>query len=338
MSLGNVLVIRPGALGDAVLTLPALRALYDAGADSVTVLGIPSSWAFLHPSQCPVRIADFSSSTWLGLFADGATLSTQARAILENTQTAVVYLNDDTNGIQQCLMRCGVSNVLVIDPPVATPFHMTLNTAQNFDCFDPERTDDHAARQLLDPLSHIIADANAADILPFAMRADFSNWLGAVQASDATSFAIHPGSGGQKKCWPAGQFAELAAHVSEKTGLKALVFFGPADDEFRNEFSAAIRLGTNWEAVENRPLRDVMARLCSCRFYVGNDSGLSHVAARIIPVLSIFGPTDPGTWAPLGERVRIVQAPGGNLNALDADTVLEVLEPWVAGPGSASLT
>jgi len=91
MSLGNVLVIRPGALGDAVLTLPALRALYDAGADSVTVLGIPSSWAFLHPSQCPVRIADFSSSTWLGLFADGATLSTQARAILENTQTAVVY-------------------------------------------------------------------------------------------------------------------------------------------------------------------------------------------------------------------------------------------------------
>src|SRR5437868_2018183 len=90
MVLGHVLVIRPGALGDAVLTLPALTALCEptVGAQRVSVLGTPSSFAFLPRDAEKLRIVDFSSSAWLGLFVPGASLSTEAATLLKSIQTA----------------------------------------------------------------------------------------------------------------------------------------------------------------------------------------------------------------------------------------------------------
>jgi ADP-heptose:LPS heptosyltransferase len=48
------------------------------------------------------------------------------------------------------------------------------------------------------------------------------------------------------------------------------------------------------------------------RLYIGNDSGITHLAAAVgTPVVAVFGPTDPGVWSPRGERVRVVSCAGG---------------------------
>jgi heptosyltransferase-3 len=112
--------------------------------------------------------------------------------------------------------------------------------------------------------------------------------------------------------------AELAQH-----GVSPLVFFGTADDAVRREFDAAMPSGVAWTRAANRPLREVLALLTLCRGYLGNDAGLTHLAARACPVVALFGPTAPAIWAPLGRDVRILQAPDGNLSKLKPAGVLE---------------
>ena len=68
--MARTLVVRLGALGDAVLTLPALAHLIARG-DDVTVLGVPASWGFL-PSSGPIAIADAESAEWRALFSGEA--------------------------------------------------------------------------------------------------------------------------------------------------------------------------------------------------------------------------------------------------------------------------
>jgi len=94
---------------------------------------------------------------------------------------------------------------------------------------------------------------------------------------------IHRGSGSPKKCWP--HFDELLKRMPGATVLK-----GPAEGEVRP-----------------LPLADVCSLLRGCRAYIGNDSGITHLAAYLgVPALALFGPTDPRIWGPIGRRVRII--------------------------------
>jgi ADP-heptose:LPS heptosyltransferase len=72
------------------------------------------------------------------------------------------------------------------------------------------------------------------------------------------------------------------------------------------------------------PLRVLGALLARAALYVGNDSGVTHLAAAWgAPTLALFGPTDPAQWAPLGPRVRTLRAPDGRMPSLGVASVLE---------------
>jgi heptosyltransferase III len=76
-------------------------------------------------------------------------------------------------------------------------------------------------------------------------------------------------------------------------------------------------------AVRIDNLFELACWLATARLYIGNDSGITHLAAAVgIPVVAIFGPTDPGVWAPRGERVRIVS---GNLADISVDQALDAV-------------
>jgi heptosyltransferase-3 len=105
---------------------------------------------------------------------------------------------------------------------------------------------------------------------------------------------LHPGSGSPGKCWP--YFRELANRLDRVSFL-----IGPAEPEF--DTGAYPRL-------ENLPLREVARELASAQGFIGNDSGITHLAAYLgCPTIAIFGPTDPGVWGPVGRRVTILRNP-----------------------------
>jgi heptosyltransferase III len=79
--------------------------------------------------------------------------------------------------------------------------------------------------------------------------------------------------------------------------------------------------------LEGLDLVEVAATLAVCQSYLGNDSGISHLAAAVgTPVTALFGPTDPAVWRPLGPAVRVVRATAGSeLRSIRVETVLHAV-------------
>jgi hypothetical protein len=291
------------------------------GAENLLILGTMASWGFVRQDHNGLRVRDFSSSEWLGLFSEGAPLGECARAALSRIHSAVVYLIGDTTPAVRALKAHGIKDVLTVAPPLAVYREVSAP---------------HATRQLSGPLlqwvtpeqieqAHALPDAGQDPFLRLdeveKHRALYGLGLDAVPAGGFV--AIHPGSGGRSKCWPAQRFARVAVDLACRDGVVPLVFFGPADTSAREEFEAAVPPGVEWQPVEMRPLREVLALLSLARGYIGNDSGISHLAARVCPTVAIFGPSNPQVWSPVGARVRVVRAPEGHLERLSIDAVEE---------------
>jgi heptosyltransferase III len=108
---------------------------------------------------------------------------------------------------------------------------------------------------------------------------------------------IHPFSGSRHKNWPIDRFRELAARLTMRVQWCA----GPEES-----LSDAVRIDNLW---------DLARWLAGARLYIGNDSGITHLAAAVgTPVVAVFGPSDPRVWGPRGDRVRIVSGQLANMS------------------------
>lgn len=131
----------------------------------------------------------------------------------------------------------------------------------------------------------------------------------------------HPGAGKIPNRWPAKSFAEVANELSNSENAAILITAGPMD---REPVAAMVAgLSGDYHVVDNEPIRRVAALLQSADLVITNDTGIMHVAAGVgTPVLSLFGPTDPAQWAPIGERHRYLRGEEGNIANIRRDDVL----------------
>lgn len=120
---------------------------------------------------------------------------------------------------------------------------------------------------------------------------------------------LHPGSGGKRKNWPFPRFKTLAERL-HALGRRVHWCIGPAEEE--------LALPRGAEMIAEPSLRALARVLSSARAYVGNDSGITHLAAACgLRTVAVFGPTDPRVWAPLGPHVRVVNgAPWPGVDAV----------------------
>ncbi len=116
---------------------------------------------------------------------------------------------------------------------------------------------------------------------------------------------IHPGSGSAKKNWPLNRFCAVAAHL-QREGRRVTWCLGPAELERGGIADALYRYGEVLHS-EDSPV-ELARRLAGARAYLGNDSGITHLAAALgVPTLAVFGPTHPQVWAPRGKHVHVVR-------------------------------
>lgn len=169
----------------------------------------------------------------------------------------------------------------------------------------------HAARHLAGPVTSAAGYLDALPmptlVCPRPERLHGRSWLDGEMGHGVRPLAVHPGSGGKRKCWPARRFAELAARLR----VPILLLEGPADSEACREVAEAIPPSVRVARATDVPLSRLAALLAESRGYIGNDSGVSHVAGALrVPTVAVFGPTDPAVWAPRGPVVSLVTARG----------------------------
>lgn len=125
----------------------------------------------------------------------------------------------------------------------------------------------------------------------------------------------HPGAGKVPNRWEAARFAALAEALAKEFGVSTLITCGPMDDEPVREMTQ--RLTIRFVVVRGKPIREVAAILSLANLVISNDTGVMHVAAGVgVPVLSLFGPTAPEQWAPIGVQHRYLRGIGGDINAI----------------------
>jgi ADP-heptose:LPS heptosyltransferase len=121
---------------------------------------------------------------------------------------------------------------------------------------------------------------------------------------------MSPGASGNLKRWPVSHFARFCRHVVVELGAPVLVFGGPTEMDLLRVLAAQTRGCRHIATAECLHLRQVAALLSQSRLYVGNDSGLMHLAAASgTPVVALFGPTVPHIYLPTWVPARAVVSP-----------------------------
>jgi ADP-heptose:LPS heptosyltransferase len=132
---------------------------------------------------------------------------------------------------------------------------------------------------------------------------------------------IFPGSGSRIKNWPTENYGALADKLRDKAA--PILMLGPAEQDMARFFESR-----NMAVMSGLALGEVAGLAAMARCFVGNDSGVSHLAAAAgARGIAIFGPTDPARWAPLGEVAVIRREP---LDALEPEEVLASLTDLIS--------
>ncbi len=120
--------------------------------------------------------------------------------------------------------------------------------------------------------------------------------------------ALAPGAAyGSAKCWPTDRYAALADRLISEFHASVILFGSPGEREVAERIAAQMRHRPVMLAGQTS-IGDLPALLSRCRIFIGNDSGAMHVAAAVgLPVVAIFGPTDPFGTSPATEQLSLVQ-------------------------------
>lgn len=298
----RALVIRGGALGDFLLTLPVLRALREVSG-TLEILAYPQFGSLARDARLADGFRSIEYGPLAGFFARGATQDPQLRAYFASFDVVVSYLFDPDGIFSESLQSAGVKN-LVIGPHKPVP-------------------GSHAIDQLTKPLATVGISA--------VERAVFLDLE--LEPCKTPLLALHPSSGSPSKNWPPSRWNALGELLLAEFPQLHLVIVGGEADRVALDALEPLKAHQRVEFLENHPLDVLAKRLGTAHAYLGHDSGISHLAAALgIPSLLIFGPTSPATWAPPHPRVEVLRAPDGDLLQLDVPTVLAAAKKHLLPP------
>ncbi len=303
----QILIIRPGAIGDTLLTLPviqALRAKYQAA--HITLVGNAAVLPLALTAGIVDAVADYEQWQWSELFSPVGIRTPAMLSLLEQCKLVICWLRDSDGVVRHNLQQAGVKHLIIASgrPPEGQRVHIT--------------------RYLMETIGLPFDTIDTIDLTRWQLPLKPEDSLLDGGTGKKPRFAIHPGSGGARKCWPVASFAEVIERLWQH-GNSVLLLAGPADAERINYLRQHLALDQPLlTRLEDAPLLEVAQHLRQCQRYLGNDAGITHLAAMLgVPTIALFGPSDPIIWRPVGPKVKVIQA--AELEQLSVQTVLNAL-------------
>lgn len=139
------------------------------------------------------------------------------------------------------------------------------------------------------------------------------------------SAVVHPGSGSREKCWPFCNFLQII-HRLHQSQVQGVLVTGPAEGWIEDEWDGS-GLPPNWSWLQSPPLIKLAGLLKRAFFYLGNDSGITHLAASCgTRTLALFRKDLEPLWKPYG-RASVLS--GTSLEEIDAHRVWAIIQDWL---------
>jgi ADP-heptose:LPS heptosyltransferase len=299
--MNRIVIVHMGGVGDLIQALPLMRAVRIKWPEAhVTLIGRPERAALAQRAGLVDACADFDSS---GRLAPAA------------ADLVIDFLGAGT------VQRSHAARVLTVEPlppPAWTGSAAAWILKQAGDALG------------LPPVPETPEITLPAAVLDGARASLAAKGIGGAFA------AIHPGSGSPKKNWPLDRFMEIARRLRQAGRRQVAWLAGPAEAERRT----LAPLGRQETVLADLALEQAAGVLALADLYIGNDSGITHLAAavrrpglpgrrrgkpggRATPTVALFGPTDTRLWAPRGPHVRIIRSDDGMIDGLGAERVWE---------------
>jgi ADP-heptose:LPS heptosyltransferase len=274
-------VLFPGALGDFICFLPTLRLL---AKHSEVDLFAQSQFAEIAPEG--VMTQSLERTEVRKLFACGPQADEELTQFFGVYDTVYSWLGSGNKGFAATLQA------------------VTGGRARLFP-FRPTTTQKHQVEYYLGCL---MADAAISSEPIIDLREDAIAWrenFWAGQGLDRQPvLVIAPGSGAREKNWPEEFFLRVVQWWRAAIGGVVILLAGPVE----KERGGINRLRSHCLDAGDLRLSQVAALLSRCTVYLGNDSGVTHLAASLgTCTVAIFGPSDARQWAPRGAKVRVAQ-------------------------------
>ena len=278
----KLLIIHPGALGDVICSFPAILLLRDRF-DRIDLI----SRHEIGKLACCLRLIENSypleSAVFAGLFSTADDHCDTRLFEILNLYDKILFFGFSgiiSENIQKITGKrpCRVSPRPLPDKCIHVSRHLVLRLVE----------------------SDLLTKGSENRMINV-----FKNYR--CKEFDPQKITIHPGSGSPRKNWPVQNFLKVAG-ILKSDGFRPVFVMGPA------EKSLAAKIEKGWYGIISSKLPDAQEILFfpndlmeladvlkNSAAYIGNDSGVSHLAAFLgIPTISIFGPTDPRRWMPLG--------------------------------------
>lgn len=321
------LIIQPGAVGDVILTLPLVRLLKrQVGMEKVDLMG------HTEPLELLVGRSDIDETLPIEtielhkLFEDhaGFDLPEGDRLIelFRPYEIIVTFLNDPQGNFEQNLLYTAVitHSVEVMELKLKPPSRYRRHAAHYYL--------EQFVKQFI-PARRQNWDEYTTDLIqPGPSEIDTGKKLLAEKRVNLLlpKVLVHPGSGDERKRWPLKNFQRLAALLAQE-GVQVIFLVGPVEQE-RWGVEAIRGLDAQVPVFQGLTLTEVAGLLMCCDGYVGNDSGISHLAAAIgVNTISIFGASQVRHWKPMGNKVKVCQTKGKGKNRWpDVEKVLEEIK------------
>ena len=299
-------ILQPGAIGDCILTLPLAGFMKDRlGLGRVDILGHTEYIGILPGRSCADGIRSMDTVDLHRLFAETKTFDLADRDPLINVFAdyawIVTFLGEPNSDFEQNLIftvNCSHSaEVITLSTKRPKKFsaHITDFYIQQF----ITQSGLSLERRRIRPDNILIkatkADVNRGRELLKEIGLDYSKKVVVIQ----------PGSGGLDKCWHLDNFLTVARELDSKS-IEVVFLLGPAElDRFSD--ATVKNISSVAKCLTDLSLTQVLGLLSCTDAFIGNDSGITHLAAGLgIKTVAVFGPTDPDMYRPIGPAVTVL--------------------------------
>ncbi|MDX2033139.1 MAG: lipopolysaccharide heptosyltransferase I [Blastocatellia bacterium] len=303
----RILIVKLGAIGDVIHTLPALAALRRAMPDAHLAWAVERGGAarLLDGNPCLDEVIELDMRGWRKSLTNVET-QTEIRKAMWRLRNGGFDLSLDFQGLMK---SATVARLARIPRRIGFAKEALREPASALLLTERVKVDDrrHVIRKNLQLVAHLGCDVSGAPEFPIQLAPEERAFAETQAARLGDNFAIlNPGGGWPTKLWGTAGFAEIADRLYERHAIRSAVTVGPGEESMAQAIVERSRTGAAVAVDAN--LKQFFALAGRARLFLGGDTGPMHLAAAArTPIVAIFGPTSAERNGPFDPNDRIVE-------------------------------